>query len=78
MYLNAEPVDGELAVVTSQQAADADYNLSPSRWTATSRTSEALSVRMLLQELQELDRIAAAQTARLAMLLSGVNDATRQ
>ena len=31
--LRGEPVDGEVAVITQEQAADADYNLSPSRWT---------------------------------------------
>ena len=32
MFLKGEPVDGEIAVITRQQAAEADYNLSPSRW----------------------------------------------
>ena len=31
-YLKGEPVEGEIAVITRQQAEDADYNLSPSRW----------------------------------------------
>jgi type I restriction enzyme M protein len=32
MFLKGEPVDGEIAVITREQAAEADYNLSPSRW----------------------------------------------
>ena len=31
-YLKGEPVGGEIAVITMEQAAEADYNLSPSRW----------------------------------------------
>jgi type I restriction enzyme M protein len=31
-YLNGEPVEGEIAVITRQQVQEADYNLSPSRW----------------------------------------------
>ena len=31
-YLKGEPVEGEVAVITRQQAEEADYNLSPSRW----------------------------------------------
>ena len=32
MFLKGEPVEGEVAVITREQAAAADYNLSPSRW----------------------------------------------
>ena len=32
MFLKGEPVEGEIAVITQRQAAEADYNLSPSRW----------------------------------------------
>jgi type I restriction enzyme M protein len=35
MYLKGEAVEGELAVITQEQAAEADYNLSPSRWVET-------------------------------------------
>ena len=31
-FLKGEPVEGEVAVITREQAAEADYNLSPSRW----------------------------------------------
>ena len=32
IYLKSEPVEGELTVITRQQAEEADYNLSPGRW----------------------------------------------
>ena len=31
-FLKGEPVEGEIAVITREQAVEADYNLSPSRW----------------------------------------------
>ncbi len=34
-FLRGEPVEGEVAVITREQAEQADYNLSPSRWVGT-------------------------------------------
>ena len=31
-FLKGEPVEGDIAVITAEQAKEADYNLSPSRW----------------------------------------------
>ena len=31
-FLRGEPVEGEVAVITREQAKQADYSLSPSRW----------------------------------------------
>ena len=31
-FVKGEPVEGEIAVITQEQAREADYNLSPSRW----------------------------------------------
>ena len=31
-FLKGEPVEGEITVITAEQAKEADYNLSPSRW----------------------------------------------
>jgi type I restriction enzyme M protein len=31
-FLKGEPVDGEIAIITREQAEKADYNLGPSRW----------------------------------------------
>ena len=31
-FLKGEPMEGEIAVITREQAKEADYNLSPSRW----------------------------------------------
>ncbi|WCF28555.1 N-6 DNA methylase [Xylella fastidiosa] len=40
LYLKGEPVAGELAVITQQQAEEADYNLSPERWVRQSEDTD--------------------------------------
>jgi type I restriction enzyme M protein len=32
LYAKGEPIAGELAIITNEQAKEADYNLTPSRW----------------------------------------------
>ena len=54
MYLKGEAVEGELAVITRQQAEEADYNLSPSRWVGQNDDAEHRSVDALTGELKKL------------------------
>nr|QQZ50550.1 N-6 DNA methylase [Phenylobacterium glaciei] len=74
-YLKGEPVDGEIAVVTRERAAEADYNLSPSRWVGHTEAREFGSVSELLRELVQIEDEASVLTARLASLLKGARDA---
>jgi len=53
-YLKGEPVEGEIAVITREQAAEADYNLSPSRWVGHSEEIDHGSISDLLRELSHL------------------------
>ena len=39
-YLKGEPVEGEIAIITRQQAEEADYTLSPSRWVGSASEEE--------------------------------------
>ncbi len=62
-FLKGEPVEGEIAVITREQAQQADYNLSPSRWVAQATDEESSSVfelvgelRRISTEIQESDR----------------------
>lgn len=55
MYLKGEPVEGELAVISRQQAEEADYNLSPSRWVGQADDMEHASVPDLIAKLRKLD-----------------------
>ena len=62
-FATGEPLAGEVAVITREQAAGADYNLSPSRWVEEATDEESDSVpdlidklRRLSAEIQESDR----------------------
>jgi type I restriction enzyme M protein len=72
MYLKGEPVEGEVAVITKQQAQEADYNLSPSRWAGQSDDALHRDVSHLVAELAELDAKASEVNKVLYQLLSGV------
>jgi type I restriction enzyme M protein len=75
MYLAGEPVAGEVAVITREQAAESDYNLSPSRWARQDASAEVGSVSALMESLISLERDSATLTAQLSELLAGVSDA---
>ena len=72
MYLKGEPVEGEVAVITKQQAQEADYNLSPSRWAGQSDDASHRDMSHLIAELAELDAKASEVNKVLYQLLSGV------
>ena len=73
-FLKGEPLEGEVAVITREQAAEADCNLSPSRWVGQANSTEVGSVRDLLAELVTLDNEGQQLSASLSRLLSGVVD----
>lgn len=68
-------VEGEVAIISREQAQEADYNLSPSRWVGKAQSDEVGSVSGLMNELATLENEAAALTRKLATLLNGVSDA---
>lgn len=53
MFNKGEPVPGELIVITGEQAADADFNLSPSRWVGSAQTGPNTSVSDLLEKARK-------------------------
>ena len=68
-FLKGEPVAGEIAVITREQAAEADYNLSPSRWVGLTQAEEMRSIPDLLAALEELaEEIQASDKLMLTML----------
>lgn len=73
-YLKGEPVDGEVAVISRAQAAEADYNLSPGRWVGQSLAREVGSVSKLLQQLIEIEHRSSALTAELVTVLGRIRD----
>lgn len=54
-YLKGEPTDGEIVVITREQAAEADYNLSPSRWVGQTAEADHASIADLVEQVRKLD-----------------------
>ena len=70
MLLRGEPVDGEVAVITREQAEEADYNLSPGRWVGQTEATELQSIQSLIDELQGLHNRDAELTTNLVRMLA--------
>ena len=69
-FLKGEAIDGEVAVITTEQAQEADYNLSPSRWVGQTDETELQSIQSLLDELQELNNRDAELSSDLIKILA--------
>ena len=54
-FLKGDPLEGEAAVITCNQAAEVDYNLSPSRWVGQSQVEVARPVAEILSDLERLN-----------------------
>ncbi|RJF88632.1 helix-turn-helix domain-containing protein [Oleomonas cavernae] len=70
-YLKGEAVDGEIAIITRQEAEEADYNLSPSRYVGRVDDAEKATLPDLIAELLKLDEESSAVNASLAQLIAG-------
>ena len=68
-FLKGEPVEGEVAIITREQAAEADYNLSPSRWVGQGDTVDQRPIAEIIAEVQRLDDEAREIDASLARML---------
>ncbi len=73
-FLKGQPVEGEIAVITREEASKADYNLSPSRWVGQVSSAEVGSVSELLNELLSIDDESRQLSASLSKLLAKVAD----
>jgi len=71
-YLKGDPVEGEIAVITRQQAEAADYNLSPSRWVVQADAAIQRPIKDIIAELLQLDEQARGIDASLAKMLVGL------
>jgi type I restriction enzyme M protein len=70
MYVKGEPVEGELAVITRQQAEEADYNLSPGRWVAQGGNADHRPIKTIVADMLLLDEKALEIDQTLAKLLA--------
>ena len=68
-FLKGEAVEGEVAVITREQAAAADYNLSPSRWVGQADTVDQRPISEIIADMQRLDSEAREIDAQLARML---------
>jgi len=68
-FLKGEPVEGEIAVITREQAADADYNLSPGRWVSRADEVAQRPIKDIVAELLKLDGQTRDIDASLAKML---------
>ena len=69
LFLKGEPVEGEVAVITREQATEADYNLSPSRWVGQADAVEQRSISEIIADMRRLDEEAHEVDASLARML---------
>ena len=69
-FAKGEPVEGEVAVITLEQAEQADYNLSPSRWVGQADSVAQRPIAEIIAEMQRLDDEAREVDARLADMLA--------
>jgi type I restriction enzyme M protein len=56
LYITGEQVAGELAVISIDEAADADYNLSPGRWVSGAPADDTPDLNSLLAEFAQLQQ----------------------
>ena len=69
-FLKGEPVEGEIAVITRDQAEEADYNLSPSRWAGQTDAVVHRPIKDIVAEMRRLDAEAREIEATLATMLA--------
>jgi type I restriction enzyme M protein len=69
-FLAAELVEGQVAVITREQAEEADCNLSPSRWVTQLTSVAQRSIKELVAELHALDERSLIVNERIALALN--------
>ena len=68
-FFRGEVVAGEVAIISTEQAKEADYNLSPSRWAGQGATPVHRPIKDILADLQRLDAEAREVDASLYRML---------
>ena len=54
LYQKGEAVDGELAIISTEKAAEADYNLSPGQWVENGEEAKEANLGDLIARYKEL------------------------
>jgi type I restriction enzyme M protein len=71
-YLKGEAVDGEITIITREQAEETDYNISPSRWIANADSEKQQPIQDIIAKLLRLNEEARLIDTKLVGLLAGV------
>jgi type I restriction enzyme M protein len=71
-FLKGEAVEGEVAVISTRQAEEADYNLSPSRWVGQAEEATSADIPELIDKLRELAAELRTSDQRLLQLLGSI------
>ena len=68
-YQKGEPVEGEIAIITREQAKETDYNLSPNRWVETFSDNGPVDLKDIIARFEEaIDEEALASATLQATL----------
>jgi type I restriction enzyme M protein len=69
MFLKCEPVEGVVAVITNEQAKEADYSLGPSKWVGQNEIVDLRPLKEIVDELLGLSEESRQIDERLARML---------
>ena len=69
-FLKGEAVEGEVAVITREQAAEADYNLSPSRWVGQAAGGDEVDLQDIMERFEAIVAEEATVSANLQTVLT--------
>ena len=69
-FLKGDAVDGEVAVITREQAAEADYNLSPSRWVGQAAGGDDADLQDIMERFEAIVAEEATVSADLQTVLT--------
>ncbi|MEE4209873.1 MAG: N-6 DNA methylase, partial [Parvularcula sp.] len=73
-YLKGEPVDGELLVVDRAKIAEADYNLSPSRWVGGTSSADEAELKAILDRFDSIMSAEAKVSRDLSVALTKLRE----
>ena len=75
-FFKGKPVEGEVAVITREQAAEADYNLSPSRWVGQVAGDNEADLQDIMERFEAIVAEEATVSADLQSVLTRLKGLT--
>ena len=69
-FLKGESIDGEVAIITREQAIEADYNLSPSRWVGQTANGDEVDLQDIMERFEAIVSEEATVSADLQTILT--------